>query len=103
MGKEGTESLAAVSGLKVEDYAWVEQSGRGDGGEVSIPRHEEALFGVVIFLASFIADGNTELGAAALDQSDKLGRHLEKVASEISKSQQLPYTFRQLFNRNLRA
>lgn len=107
MGKQGAENLTAFPGLNVEDYAQAEQSG------VSIPYRVEALVDAVMFLVTFIVDGHTGSGEAAMERPGKLGRHQDIVIGEdrtfhgmhrrISHAQRFKQAFIQLFDKDLRA
>ena len=77
---EGAEHLAAFSGMDILDYAWAEQSG---GWGVSIPDGVEALFEVVMSLATYFVDGSTEIGSGAKERSGRLGRYLQMIGKEI--------------------
>lgn len=111
MGKKGAENLAILTGLNIEFYARAEQSGTGGGFQLRTAW--EALFGAVMFLASFIVVEHTGLGSPALERSDQLGRHLENVAGKmrkfhamhqrISMTPRVRQCFIQLFNKDLRA
>lgn len=47
--KAVADSLARFV-LGIQDFAWVDQSVAGDGGEVSLPYSVEVLFGVIMFI-----------------------------------------------------